>query len=272
MRSWEEPCVAATSSNIVKYFCQEGILRANYGTSSVGLILKNGSTMTLPQTRSGSGIRYEEGSTVLASKGDNAFLTQKDITTYTNCVAGNQTVSGDTATYTDAEKTFSFSRPNQFVLSGGEIGFSQSWSYNSSGLGSLLAVVDIPRSFMPGTNFGEAKFTVGASGDPAEVKNCLKSNYGEMGSTTKATIGDRNFTKINFTDAGAGNYYDITSYRTLYNGQCYAVESLIHSTNIDNYPPEQGIKQFDRLKIGLVLQNMAQSFEFLPQTATSSAQ
>ncbi|HTX86869.1 MAG TPA: MliC family protein [Candidatus Nanoarchaeia archaeon] len=270
MRQWEEPCAAATSSNIVKYFCQEGILRANYGTSSVSLVLKDGSTMILPQTRSGSGIRYEQGTTVLVSKGDNAFLTQKNKTTYTNCVAGNQITSGDTSVYTDEENTFSFSYPNKFILSGGEIGFSQDWSYNSSSSGSLLAVVDIPRSFMPGTNFGEAKFSVGASDDPAALKNCLKSNYGKFGTSTKVTVGDRKFTKITFADAGAGNFYDITSYRTVYNGQCYAVESLIHYSDIGNYPPDQGIKQFDRLKISLVLESMARSFKLLPQTAPAT--
>ncbi len=272
LRPWEEDCTAATSSNIIKYFCQEGVLRANYGSSSVSLIFKDGSTTTLPQVRSGSGIRYESGTTVLVSKGDNAFLTQKDITTYTNCVAGNQTSSGDINTYTDEENTFSFSHPSQFVLSGGEIGFSQDWSYNSSSTGLLLAVVNIPRSFMPGTNFGEAKFSVGTSADPGAVKNCLISDFGNFATTTKVIIGNRNFTKIIFTDAGVGNYYDVTSYRTVYNGQCYAVESIIHSNDILNYPPEQGIKQFDRLKINLVLEGMAQSFKILTPEATSTAQ
>jgi hypothetical protein len=206
------------------------------------------------------------------SKGDNAFLTQKNVTTYTNCVAGNQTVSGNVNTYTDAEKTFSFSYPNQFILSGGEIGFSQDWNYNASSSGMLLAVVNIPRSFMPGTNFGEAKFSVGTSADPSAVKGCLTSDFGNFATTTKVTIGNRVFTKIVYTDVGAGNYYDVTSYRTVYNGQCYAVESLIHSSNILNYSPDQGIKQFDRLKISLVLEGMAQSFKILPPAATSTAQ
>ena len=271
LRPWEEACTTATSSNIVKYFCQEGILRADYGTSSVILTLKDGSVKTLPQTISGSGIRYELGTMVLVSKGDNAFLTEKNKRTYTNCVAGSQTVVSDKSVYTDAEKTFSFTYPNQFVLSGGDIGFSQDWSYNSSSSGLLLAVVNIPRAFMPGTNFGEAKFTVGTSADTGEIRNCLKPNYGEMGTTTNVTIGDRKFAKITYTDVGAGNYYDITSYRTLYNGQCYAVESLIHSSNIDNYSPDQGIKQFDRLKISLVLDGMARSFKLLTPAATSTA-
>jgi membrane-bound inhibitor of C-type lysozyme len=271
LRSWEEPCAAATSSNIVKYFCQEGVLRANYGTSSVSLILKDGSALTLPQTISASGLRYEKGTMVFISKGDNAFLMKKDVITYTNCVAGNQITSGDTSAFTDQGKTFSFSHPNQFVLSGGELGYTPNWSYNSSSSGLILAVVSIPQKFMPKTNFGEAKFIVGTSADPGEVRNCLKPSYSGFGTTTKVTIGDRKFTKITFTDAGAGNYYDIASYRTVYNGQCYAVESTIHSTNLGNYSPDQGIKQFDRLKINLILQSMAQSFRLLTPAVTSTA-
>jgi membrane-bound inhibitor of C-type lysozyme len=271
LRPWEEDCAAATSSKIVKYYCQEGVLHAVYGTSSVELTLKDGKVVTLSQTISASGIRYEKGTMAFISKGDDAFVMEKDKITYTNCVAGNQATTQDTSTFTDQEKTFSFSHPNQFVLSGGELGYSPNWSYNSSSSGMILAVVSIPQKFMPKTNFGEAKFTVSTSDDPTEVKNCLKSNYGEFGTTTKVTIGDRNFTKITFTDVGAGNYYDITSYRTVYNGQCYAVEGVIHSMNIGNYTPDRGIKQFDRLKINLMLEGMAQSFKFLPQAENSSA-
>jgi membrane-bound inhibitor of C-type lysozyme len=270
LRSWEEDCAAATSSNIVKYYCQEGVLRATYGTSSVKLILKNGSTINLPQTMSASGIRYEKGTIVFISKGDNAYIMEKNIITYTNCIAGNETISQDTSTFTDQGKTFSFSHPSQFILSGGELGYTPNWSYNSSGSGLILAVVGIPQTYLPKTNFGEAKFTVSTSADPDEVKNCLISNYGSFSTTTKVTIGDRKFTKITFTDAGAGNYYDVTTYRTVYNGQCYAVEYLIHSLNIGNYTPDQGIKQFDRLKISLALEGMAQSFKFLPPAATST--
>jgi|WetSurMetagenome_2_1015567.scaffolds.fasta_scaffold61927_2 membrane-bound inhibitor of C-type lysozyme len=272
LRPWEEVCAAAaTSSNIIKYYCQEGMLRATYETSSVKLILKDGSTTTLPQVISASGTRYEKGKMVFISKGDNAFIMEKNIITYTNCVAGNQTTKQDISTFTDQEKTFSFSHPSRFVLSGGELGYTPNWSYNASSSGLILAVVDIPRSFLPGTNFGEAKFSVGTSADPDAVKNCLKASYGDFGTTTILTIGDRQFTKITYTDVGAGNYYDIASYRTVYNGQCYVAETLIHSSNIENYSPDQGIKPFDRLKVSLILDGMVRSFKLLP-AASANAQ
>jgi len=249
-------------SNTVTYFCQEGTLKATYEKSDVILSFKNGSTTTLPQTISGSGIRYELGSTTLVSEGNNANLTENNKETYTKCVAGNQTSNEGVNTYTDNSKTFSFSYPGQFILSGGDIGYSQDWSYGTDKLGLLLAVVNIPKSFMPKTNFGESRFTVGTSVDPDAVKNCLTYNYGGMGSTSMVTIGDRKFTKMKFSDAGAGNYYDTTSYRTIYNGQCFAIEYTVHSTNIYNYSPDQGIKAFDEAKITHILDGIVYSFKF----------
>jgi len=247
----------------ITYYCQEGSLQAEYGASQVGLSFSGGRTMILPQTVSGSGIRYEQGTTVFTSKGDNAFLTENNATTYTNCVAGTQTMDQGVSVYTNPAKTFSFAYPNKFILSGGEIGYSQSWSAETAYSGLLLTVVNIPRSFLPNTNFGEAKFTVGVSADSDALKNCLVSDYGDMGTTSVAIIGAKKFTKLTFVGVGAGNYYDTTSYRIIYDNQCYAVEYVIHSSNIYNYSPDQGIKEFDKTKIAPVLEDMARSFRFI---------
>jgi membrane-bound inhibitor of C-type lysozyme len=256
-----------TSSSIptTTYYCQEGILKAQYGTNNVVLTFADGSNILLPQVVSGSGIRYALGSTTFSSEGSDAFLTEGTSTTYTNCVSGTETINQATSTYTDSANTFSFAYPNQFVLSGGDIGYSQDWSYinNNADLGILFTRVYIPKSFMPQTNFGEAKFTVGTSVDPDAIKNCLISPYGGMGSTTQVTINNQLFTKITFTDAGAGQRYEITSYRTIKNNQCYVIEYSIHYSIIDNYPKELGIKVFDDAKITSVLESMAQSFHFL---------
>ncbi len=57
----------------------------------VELVLGDGRTLVLPQTLSGSGIRYANaGETVVFwSKGDTAFLTEgaRAVETYANCVA-----------------------------------------------------------------------------------------------------------------------------------------------------------------------------------------
>ena len=251
-----------SAGNIVNFYCQEGILKTQFGKNYIAIYFNDGKNILLPQTISGSGIRYELGSTTFIGEGDNALLTE-GTTTYTNCIAGNIVTKKETNNYTDLSKTFSFSYPNQFVLSGGGFGYSQDWSQNTANLGLLLAMVNIPKSFMTGTNFGESKFTVGTSADPDAVKNCLINNYGSMGTTSEVMINDRKFTKMNFTGAGAGNYYETTSYRTILNDQCYAIEYTIHSMNIYNYPTEFGIKEFDKVKITSLFEDMVQSFKFI---------
>jgi len=253
-----------SAGNAINFYCQEGNLKAQFGKNYVVLTFADNKNILLPQAISGSGIRYEMGSTTFIGKGDNAFLTEGTTTTYSNCVTGNVITKKTISSFTNASKTFSFSYPKNLVLSGGDVGYSQSWSVATDKFGMLLAVINIPRTFfLEKTNFGEAKFTVGTSDDPDAVKNCLKYNYGETGTTSEVVIGDRPFTKISFTDVGAGNYYDTTSYRTVYNGQCYAVEYTIHSTNIYNYSPDQGVEEYDKTKINSILEYIAQSFRFI---------
>ena len=265
------PETAGSRPIVATYYCTEGVLNAAYSTSSVSLILSGEEGLALPRSLSADGARYElasaSGTLVFWSKGDNAFLTKNDEPLYTNCVTGNLVTDQKTGidTYTDASKTFSFSYPGQFILSGGDMGYSHDWRSLATTSGLLLAVVHIPKSFLPGTNFGEAKFTVGTSADPDAVSDCLEFDYGGLSTTSEVMIGGIKFTKMSFTDAGAGNYYDTTSYRAVQNGQCYAIEYTVHSSNIYNYSPDQDIKEFDRTKITSLLENIVQSFRFLEQ-------
>lgn len=253
-----------SAGNIVNFYCQEGNLKAQFGKNYVVLTFSDKTNTLLPQATSGSGIRYEMGSTTFIGEGDNASLMENNVQTYTNCLAGNQITKNGINTYTDLSKTFSFSYPNQFVLSGGNFGYSQDWEVGTTNLGLLLAVVNIPRTFFTEkTNFSEAKFTVGTSADPDAIKNCLTYNNGNTGTSSEITVNNRKFTKIQFGDVGAGNYYDTTSYRTIYDNQCYAIEYTIHSSNIYNYSPDQGVKEFDKAKVTSVLEGIVQSFKFI---------
>ena len=255
---------APITVNAVSYYCTEGTLKAVYGKNEVSVTFPDGHALSLPQSISADGGRYESGTIVFWNKGDNAFITEGDKTTFSNCVTGNQTSSGDLNTYTDPSKLFSFTYPSQFNLSGGDGSYTMDWSAAGNGsLGMLFTKISIPKSFLPSTNFGEAKFTVGASADPSAVKNCLLIENGSKVKNPKVMIGNTAFSEITLSDAGAGNFYETTSYRTVRDGECYAVEYTIHSTNIGNYSPDQGIKEFDKTKITSVLENIVQSFKFL---------
>ena len=250
------------SSPAVTYYCEEGNIQAVFATSSVALSLSDGRNIILPQTMSGSGSRFASGTIVFWNEGDNAFITEGSSTTYSNCVAGiEKSIDASTTNYTDISKTFSFSFPSQFVLSG-EQGYSQDWTTNSTSSGLLLAKVMIQRSFEPGTNFGDGKFTIGVSSDPDAVAECLVPQFGNMEKVSTTTINGTSFTKFIFSDAGAGNLYDTTSYRTIKNGQCYAIEYTIHSGNFYNYTTG-AIQMFNEAKVNAVFENMVQSFKFL---------
>jgi membrane-bound inhibitor of C-type lysozyme len=264
------------SSTIVSYLCDnKKIIAAQFSSNNVIMALSDGRSFVLPQTLSGSGIRYEEGSgtsqdVVFVSEGDNAFLTENGSTTYNNCVVNSTPTSttaqaganGSSSIFTDQGKTFSFNYPSQFTVSGGGVGYTQSWMQNSTSSGLVLAQLSIPGSFESNTNFGDAKLTVGTSPDPASVLNCLTQTNGNKATTSTVAINGTQFTKITYGDAAAGNRYDVTSYRTVRNSQCYAVEYTIHYGNIENYPTGT-VSAFNESTVQNVLEGIVQSFKFL---------
>jgi membrane-bound inhibitor of C-type lysozyme len=254
----------------VTFFCSRGgEVKATFATSSVALILPDARSFTLPQTISGSGARYEATTTgadiVFWNKGDNAFITENGTTTYEDCTAA-QVVPSDAPgyeLYTDQSGSFSFTLPTVFSIAGSAPGYTQDWVVQATTSGMILARITVPSSYEPGTNFGDARFTVGTSADPSAVASCLTNPSGNVnGNSTSVTIGDVSFTKFTFGDVAAGNRYDTTSYRTVRGGQCYAVEYTIHYGNIQNYPAG-AVKEFDEAKVQAVLDEMAQSFKFL---------
>lgn len=251
------------TTNVI-YYCQEGELRAVYEKNDVIVAFPDKRILTLNQSVSADGARYESGQIVFWGKGDNAFVTENDKTTFSNCVTGEK-IKGDNGltTYINSSKLFSFIYPTDFNLYGGDVGYTPDWRVNGNNSGILFNIVAISKSYMPNTNFSDGKFTVGVSADPEAVKNCLKIENGAKIESGKVAFGGKNFTKIVSVDAGAGNFYDTTSYRTINDGQCYAIEYTIHSTNIGNHSPDQGIKEFDKAKITSVLEGIAESFKFL---------
>lgn len=256
------------TTNVVSYFCQEGKLSASFSKDAVALTYPDGTVMNMPHAMSADGGRYEATSTagadvVFWSKGDSAFVTENGKNTYTGCVAGSvaQTTGGNT--FTDQSKTFSIAYPVVAVLSGGEGDYTQSWMQSATTSGLLLAKLLIPRAFEPNTNFLDAQLTVGASADPSAVAACAKSPSNENVKQEEASINGVKFSKVRYSDAGAGNIYDVTSYRTVRSDQCYAVEFVVHTTHVENYPKSAGITAYDDAKIRGVLDTAVQSFTFL---------
>ncbi len=248
--------------NNFSFYCTSGTIVASFSSGTVSLVLSDGRNMTLPEEVSGSGIRYGSSKFEFLSKGDNAFVTEDGKNTYENCVTGKVSeVDKDINQFQNQSGLFSFKYPKIFSISGGDLGYTQMWRQNTTTLGTEFVVFSIPKSYQPQTNFGDAKFTVGASSDPDAVAKCLVGDgYGEK--IEQVTVNGINYTKLNYSDAGAGNFYDVTSYRTIRDSQCYAIEYTIHSMNIGNYSPDQGIKEFDKIKIQSILDGTVNSFSF----------
>ncbi|MEK7228323.1 MAG: hypothetical protein AAB681_03140 [Patescibacteria group bacterium] len=181
----------------------------------------------------------------------------------------SQNVISGNSVFVDQEKTLTFSYPKELSLD--DISQSkQDWRTNTQDAGTLIARVTIPKGSQPQTNLSDSRFSVGVSNDAKAAKNCLIATNGEQ-SQGNETINRILYFKFILGDAGAGNFYDTTSYRTLYNGKCYAVEYTIHSTNIGVYDPSQGVKEFDKQKVTAVLEAMAHSFVFLKPDIVSPA-
>ncbi len=128
-----------------------------------------------------------------------------------------------------------------------------------------FVAVTIPATFEPQTNFADAKLTVGASGSNVAVAQCLKpdASGGSYTGVATTTIGGVPFSIFTSAGAGAGNFYETTSYRTLHAGKCYAVEYTIHSAQIMNYPAQYNLRPFQKNTLTDVLDRMVGTFRFL---------
>jgi membrane-bound inhibitor of C-type lysozyme len=249
------------ASAVSTYFCDQGELKATFAGDSVAIQLPDGHTATLKQSNAASGMRYEGEQMTFVGKGANANLTQGTTTTFTNCVMGTLARAGDMNTFTSDGNTFSFSYPASWTLSGGDIGYTQSWRLNAMSQGLLLAKAMVPASVQPKTNFGSATLTIGLSSDPAATSNCTTAASGEQ-ALSPATFGGATFSAFSSSDVGAGNLTETTSYRAMYEGSCYALEYTIRSLNLGNFSPDQGISAFNKAAIHDALDKAVQSFRF----------
>jgi hypothetical protein len=157
---------------------------------------------------------------------------------------------------TDANNTaggFSIAYPIDFDYSDNNLATpSTDWRVNANNVSGIkYFTLTVPRAFEPQTNFGGATLTVGAD-----------ESGGSATATSSATINGVAFTIFTSSDAGAGNYYETTSYRTLHGEKCYAVEYTIHSTQVENYPSSYNLQSFDEKKIDSLMQNVIQTFKF----------
>ena len=161
--------------------------------------------------------------------------------------------------------TFTFKTP--IDIQPAEMGRSETtdWRRDSNGTNGMSYLrIEVPKLFEPMSNFQDAELTVGSSNDASAVANCLQYQQtgGGLGGVTNETIHGTDFRVYSSSDAGAGNRYYQTSYRTILNGSCYAIEYLIHSTALGNYPEEFGLHEFNIERVKALLEGIVHSFSF----------
>lgn len=168
-----------------------------------------------------------------------------------------QTPINTNLTFKDTAGVFELTYPKDFNVEtlNSE---NNTWYGNSTSTGKILAKITLPKSIEPMTNFSEASLVVASS----TINACKESPQGNNINKSSVSINNVSFTKYSYADAGAGNFYDVTSYRTVKGNTCFILEYTIHSTNIGNYSPDQGIKEFDKAKITSLLENVVNSFKF----------
>lgn len=183
-------------------------------------------------------------------------------------VSSQVPITENSKTYIEKDGIFSFLYNSGFVIQDDMKNQTTDWMLNNADQtsGILLATLTIPRLFMSNTNFSEARFTVGRSSNPKDIKSCLVKSVYEDPAVIDQEISGIPFKRFSSSDAAAGNFYETTSYRAIVDGDCYALEYTIHSTNIGNYSPDQGIKEFDKSKVTKELESIIESFKFLINT------
>lgn len=167
--------------------------------------------------------------------------------------------------FTDSNNTFSFDYNSLFESIEGNRVPTLDWKLNAKQKGLLLAQVIIPKEYMTSTNFSGAKLTVGASTDSTEIKNCLIPVIANevVKPDGEVVISGYPFKKSTSREGAAGNFYETISYRGIIDGDCYVIEYTVHSINIGNYSPDQGVKEFDKSKIIDELEKIVKSFKSL---------
>lgn len=78
----------------------------------------------------------------------------------------------------------------------------------------------------------------GVSRDRRSVKNCLIPAGGRANiPTNQVMIGGRPFTHYRLHDAGMSHYLQADVYRSRYQGNCFAIDLIVHGTNPEVYDP-----------------------------------
>jgi hypothetical protein len=107
----------------------------------------------------------------------------------------------------------------------------------------------------------EAEVRIGASADPKEVTACIKASGSEVAKPNE-TINGTVWRVFSLQDAGMMQYAQGTSYRTVHEGTCIALEQVESGSSYVGTPSRQDIPEATLTQHYADLTNIVQSFSF----------
>jgi len=227
---------------------------------SVHIRLNDGRTFSLPQTLSASGIRYANAdeSIIFWSKGNSAFIEEGNQKTYTGCIVTAEDSGGLPRVFENGSDGFSIRYPADY-------GVNTDYQYQAFGPGKEIggASFTIPPAIAEGTNLSKDSY-VSVEAIP-QTQTCdaglFLTDSGQGINLHEATEDGVTYSVASSTGAGAGNRYEETVYAIPGTNPCLAVRYLLHTTVLENYPPDTVtaydrdilLAQFDAIRKTLVI-------------------
>jgi len=111
-----------------------------------------------------------------------------------------------------------------------------------------------PSSYSTGTNLGEVFIGITRK---TNIPNCVDPSDP---TNVPVVVNGVQFYKVDNSDVGAGNLMETENYAASFMGYCYNAYLYMHSTNIANYDPASGIKEFNKADVVSVFENLMKSF------------
>lgn len=233
--------------NSASFICdKDRAIKADFYEGKVNLALDDGRDIELPQLISASGVRYgnEDESFVFWNKGDTAFITEgpQKQETFSNCEVE---VPGQTprSTYASSTMGITVKYPKSYTLGEG-------YQYTGFPKKPILGVkFIIPGAMATGTNLSNADTGVSIEQLPRAI-NCTADIF-LVANVRASSVTENGFTYSVATtsDAAVGNRYEEIVYALPGTKPCTAVRYFLHFAAIENFGPDNPVREFDRAAI-----------------------